>query len=390
MPRFHAAVIHPEQSVTYCGTVGEDHVQDACAMAALPSASRHIVEHPRQPGSIFVLREDGDLDWYQPVDDGAGGPGKQAARSAQGRTEAATPASQDRCTVWVDRAIRFGDGVIGGPMDTPGNPPRVVHHTTESPAGGKYLDAVSSYLIKVAAEPHLIYCPVTDRVGQFGPLHHSARALRNDGSRRTNREGSVCVQIEVLGYAARPWTAGWDPQTKPGWQEILAALRSWEVPDVWPAGPPVAYPGGSASRSRRVWQSRGGHFGHCHVPGNDHGDPGAIDTAKVLSAKAQPDRPRPHVTLAHVIAAARRDPSGPDGHRTHPADVRVVEDALVAEGLLPRRYADGSFGTKTLESYAAWQRSQAGGSYRGKDADGIPGRDSLTRLGKRHGFTVIT
>jgi hypothetical protein len=89
------------------------------------------------------------------------------------------------------------------------------------------------------------------------------------------------------------------------------------------------------------------------------------------------------------VKAAKKDPSGPDGHRTHPADVRPVEEALVAECLLAPRYADGSFGTKTIEAYAAWQRSAAGGSYRGTAADGVPGRDSLVRLGDRHGFTVI-
>ncbi|MPY41435.1 peptidoglycan-binding protein [Streptomyces phyllanthi] len=283
-------------------------------------------------------------------------------------------------------------------MDTPGNPPRVVHHTTESPAGGKYLESVASYLIKVAAEPHLIYCPVTDRIGQFGSLAHSARALRNDGSRRTNREGLVCIQIEVLGRAATPWTDDWDPMRKPGWQKILAAIRSWGVPDSWPAGPPPKYPGGSAPRSRSTWQSKGGHFGHSHVPGNDHGDPGAIDTGKILLATSgDPDgdeqgagvTPLPRVSLARVVAAAKKDPSGPDGGLTHPADVRPVEKALVAEGLLERRYADGSFGTKTVTAYAAWQRSKAGGSYSGRAADGVPGRDSLTRLGKKHGFTVI-
>ncbi|MFE7837762.1 peptidoglycan-binding protein [Streptomyces sp. NPDC057474] len=377
MTSFHAAVVHADQSVTYYGTVDTRHLRAVRAMAALPSTPHRVVEHPRRPGSVFVLRADGDLDWYQPVD--------TASPSVRPRATA-SPAG----TVWIDAAIRFGDGVIGGPMDTPRNPPRVVHHTTESPAGGKYLEAVASYLIEVAAEPHLVYCPVTDRVGQFGPLHHSARALRNDGSRRTNREGRVCVQIEVLGRASRPWTDGWDPREKPGWQGILAAIRSWGVPDDWPMGSPVPHPGGSAPRTRSVWQSEGGHFGHCHVPGNDHGDPGAIDTAKVLSVPRTGPQggARPGVSLARVLAAARKDPPAPDGHRTYPGDVRLVEEALAAEGLLDRGYVDGSFGTRTLVAYAAWQRSEAGGSYRGGDADGVPGRDSLTRLGDRHGFTV--
>lgn len=383
MTSFHAAVVHADQSVTYHGTVDTDHLRAVRALAALPATPRRVVEHPRRPGSVFVLREDGDLEWYEPVDTSrspAGG-GGEAFSSADPST------AQDRSTSWIGAAIRFGDGVIGGPMDTPRNPPRVVHHTTESPAGGKYLEAVSSYLLKVAAEPHLIYCPVTDRVGQFGPLHHSARALRNDGSRRTNREGLVCIQIEVLGRTATPWTDGWAPREKPGWQRILAAIRSWGVPDRWPAGPPVPYDGDPAPRSRSVWQSEGGHFGHCHVPGNDHGDPGAIDTAKVLSTGTGSGA-RPRVSLARVVAAARADPPAPDGHLTHPTDVRLVEEALTVEGLLERRYVDGSFGTRTIAAYAAWQRSRAGGSYRGRDADGVPGRASLTRLGDRHGFTV--
>ncbi|MGW0841018.1 peptidoglycan-binding domain-containing protein [Streptomyces sp. NPDC002787] len=402
MTFFHAAVVHVDRSVTYCGTVDAHHLRLVRALAALPCTPHRVVESPRRPGSVFVLREDGDLDWYQPI--GTALPSARhrgRARYARGSqqegpeagavAEVASLTVREPGTVWIDAAIRLGDGVIGGPMDTPRNPPRVVHHTTESPAGGKYLEAVASYLIEVAAEPHLIYCPVTDRVGQFGPLHHSARALRNDGSRRTNREGRVCVQIEVLGHASSPWTDGWDPRKKPGWQGILAAIHSWGVPDDWPAGPPVPYPGGSAPRSRSVWQSAGGHFGHCHVPGNDHGDPGAIDTVKVLTVgtgTGPQTEARPRVSLARVVASAVKDPPAPDGHHTYPRDVRLVEEALAAEGLLERRYVDGSFGTRTLAAYAAWQRSRAGGSYRGGDADGVPGRDSLTRLGDRHGFTV--
>ncbi|MFF6785457.1 peptidoglycan-binding protein [Streptomyces sp. NPDC012510] len=403
MRSFHAAVVHADRSVTYCGTVGTDHLRTVRAMAALPATPHHVVEHPGRPGSVFVLRADGDLDWYQPVDTApplvrprAPAPPAHVfgqERDGAGAITGEVPLTvRDPGTVWIDAVIRFGDGVIGGPMDTPRNPPRVVHHTTESPAGGKYLEAVASYLIEVAAEPHLVYCPVTDRVGQFGPLHHSARALRNDGSRRTNREGLVCVQIEVLGRASTPWTDAWDPREKPGWQRIRAAIRSWGVPDDWPMGPPVPYPKGSSARTRSVWQSEGGHFGHCHIPGNDHGDPGAIDTAKVLSlgtGTGNQGGTRPGVSLARVVAAAKEDPPAPGRHRTYPRDVRLVEEALAAEGLLEHEYVDGSFGTRTLAAYAAWQRSRAGGSYRGSDADGVPGRDSLARLGDRHGFTVI-
>jgi peptidoglycan hydrolase-like protein with peptidoglycan-binding domain len=250
--------------------------------------------------------------------------------------------------------------------------------------------------MQVASEPQLIYCPVTDRVGQFGPLNQSARALKNDGTRRTNREGRVCIQWEVLGRAAQPWTNGWDPAKKPGYQKLLAAADSWGVPRVWPAGAPPAYPGGSHPRSRSVWQGDGGYFAHADVPGNDHGDPGAIDITKVPGKAVVPTPPppvppkpptpaKPKVSVAHLVYAARHDPAAAQGHTSYRAEVLLVEKALHAEGLLATQYVDGSFGTRTVSAYAALQRRYG---YAGVAADGIPGKASLTRLGNAHGFTV--
>jgi hypothetical protein len=94
---------------------------------------------------------------------------------------------------------------------------------------------------------------------------------------------------------------------------------------------------------------------------------------------------KPKVSLAHVVAAARRDPSAAQGHTTYKAEVLLVEKALQAEGLLASAWVDGSYGTKTLGAYSTWQRRLG---YTGSDADGIPGKTSLQRLGDRHGFTV--
>lgn len=94
---------------------------------------------------------------------------------------------------------------------------------------------------------------------------------------------------------------------------------------------------------------------------------------------------RPAVSLAHVITAARRDPGLPQGGTTHPDDVRPVEAALADEGLLDAYAYDGSYGSRTVAAYAALQRRYG---YSGADADGIPGRTSLTRLAAAHGFTV--
>ncbi|MFF7290743.1 peptidoglycan recognition protein family protein [Streptomyces griseorubiginosus] len=99
---------------------------------------------------------------------------------------------------------------------------------------------------------------------------------------------------------------------------------------------------------------------------------------------------KPKVSLAHIVYAARHDPAAAQGHTTYKAEVLIVEKALKAEGLLASTYVDGSFGTKTVEAYARWQRSPAGGGYVGDAADGIPGSASLKRLAARHGFTVTT
>ncbi|GAB3425230.1 hypothetical protein [Flindersiella endophytica] len=94
------------------------------------------------------------------------------------------------------------------------------------------------------------------------------------------------------------------------------------------------------------------------------------------------------VDLSKLIAAAQRDPKRPQGGTTKGSVgfVRIVENALQAEGLLSSRFSgDGSYGTLTVKAYAKWQRKCG---FTGKDANGIPGRKSLERLGRRHRFSV--
>ncbi|MGW6458036.1 N-acetylmuramoyl-L-alanine amidase [Streptomyces sp. NPDC055078] len=93
---------------------------------------------------------------------------------------------------------------------------------------------------------------------------------------------------------------------------------------------------------------------------------------------------KPSVDLSKLVAAARSDPP----RRGTPVSyygVKVVESALVAEGLLSRDMADGHFGTATVAAYAAWQRRCG---YKGADADGLPGAESLKKLAAKRGFTI--
>lgn len=91
----------------------------------------------------------------------------------------------------------------------------------------------------------------------------------------------------------------------------------------------------------------------------------------------------PQVSLVNVVKASQKAP-----HLSAPGATLRVQRALHAEGLLGG-YVPGRFGKATKIAYAAWQRTKAGGSYRGAAADGIPGRDSLRRLGRRHDFVVV-
>ncbi|MFI8830554.1 peptidoglycan-binding protein [Streptomyces afghaniensis] len=275
-------------------------------------------------------------------------------------------------TNWIPGAERLGAGKIGGAMDSPNRPPRATWHTTESGAGDAAFDAVGRYLRQISAEPHILYDPTTDRLGQFGPLNQSARALRNDGATRTNRTGKVNVQIEVLARAATPFTAYWKPGKN--FRALMAALRSWGIPDTFPLALAGRY--GEGVRSRSVWLGTAGHYGHCNVPGNDHWDPGKISPHALFAAApvgkpAPSPKPQP-VALAPFPGAAwfKRSPRSPL--------VTAMGKRLVAEGY--RGYASGP-GPKWTEAdrqaYAWWQRKLG---YSGTDADGWPGKSSWDKL----------
>ncbi|MDR6592365.1 peptidoglycan-binding protein [Saccharothrix longispora] len=89
----------------------------------------------------------------------------------------------------------------------------------------------------------------------------------------------------------------------------------------------------------------------------------------------------PSVDMEAVLKAAQIDPRRADSALTPGAgsSVLLVERALVAKGLLAPSYADGHFGTKTIDAYATYQRSLG---YTGIDASGFPGPTSLRLLGE--------
>lgn len=89
----------------------------------------------------------------------------------------------------------------------------------------------------------------------------------------------------------------------------------------------------------------------------------------------------PVANMEAIVKAAQIDPRRADTSLTPGAkdSVLLVERALNARGLLASVYIDGHFGTRTIDAYAAYQRSLG---YSGLDATGLPGATSLTRLGE--------
>ncbi|WTW96613.1 CHAP domain-containing protein [Streptomycetaceae bacterium NBC_01309] len=113
--------------------------------------------------------------------------------------------------------------------------------------------------------------------------------------------------------------------------------------------------------------------------------PGGIVSADPGWARPVPPPAVRSVSLRALINSARADPPRAGNATSNFADVVIVEQALVAEGLLAAARADGHYGTDTIRAYAAWQRRC---NFTGDDADGIPGHSSLTDLGEAHGFEV--
>lgn len=92
----------------------------------------------------------------------------------------------------------------------------------------------------------------------------------------------------------------------------------------------------------------------------------------------------PTVSLGHMELAADRDPDLPQGGSTFKAEVLLLEKALVKLGFLSAQWADGSYGTKTLDAVKSVQRHL--GFTSADDVDGVVGNTSLTWIGHRSGL----
>lgn len=103
--------------------------------------------------------------------------------------------------------------------------------------------------------------------------------------------------------------------------------------------------------------------------------------AQAAGAKALPS-----VNMEATVKAAQIDPRRAGDALTPgaKASILLVERALRDRNLLDAQWVDGHFGTKTVAAYAKYQKSLG---YTGLDANGLPGKTSLAKLGAGR-FTV--
>lgn len=201
-----------------------------------------------------------------------------------------------------------------------GGPFKIVHHSTE---GSKAKDAFTAYKNK-RADPH--FTVDSTQIYQHIDTAQGARALRNPpGGVDTNRLSAL--QIELVGFAGS--------RKNPRALMNLARLCRWlerehGVARVWPNDPPKPAKNGkdpgNHNRSVANWTSTGGHYGHCHVPENDHWDPAydAVEVGFIMAAEFDADGDLANPDAAPVKAFLERplpfDEPDPDVMMDH-ADV---------------------------------------------------------------------
>lgn len=106
----------------------------------------------------------------------------------------------------------------------------------------------------------------------------------------------------------------------------------------------------------------------------------SASAAQAADGSAFPSVALPSVNMEATVKAAQIDPRRPDDTLTPgaKASVLLVERALSDRRLLDAKWVDGYFGTTTVTAYAKYQKSLG---LTGLDANGLPGKTSLTGLG---------
>ncbi|BAK34321.1 hypothetical protein MLP_13070 [Microlunatus phosphovorus NM-1] len=187
---------------------------------------------------------------------------------------------------------------------------KVLLHTTETSVWPGYADFA----------PQLTVNPVTSEIRQHMPLNRSASTLRDPSDTAVRENRDDVVQIEIVGFSdpkeeGSPYhVSAWGDQEYAFLGSILKWFTlEWGVPlpsTVGWVACPASY--GSKAKQRLTssqYDAYSGILSHQHAPGNDHGDPGNIDIARLLTAAGAtptvtlpPARSYPRSAAPYVIS----------------------------------------------------------------------------------------
>jgi hypothetical protein len=254
-----------------------------------------------------------------------------------------------------------------------GGPARAVWHITSNDNDHTFANELGWFTGGGAdVAPHLLWDPFTGEIAQMFPADSRSLSLQNDGSVRTNRTGTYCIQIEIVFTEGeivngRQYNTVADTPCK-GLPAIVAWLRSLGIPDGWPAGAPTGFHRQDVTLA--FWEAHAGHYGHNMVPGNSHVDPGPMPAGMFAPPTPAP-KPTPKYEPypgANFFTAGRTSQI-----------IAAMHDRLVSVGCNHYQSSAGKnvWGSGDVASYAAWQRKLG---YTGADANGIPGPTSWAKL----------
>ncbi|WP_328683124.1 peptidoglycan-binding protein [Streptomyces sp. NBC_00343] len=280
--------------------------------------------------------------------------------------------------LWLPDAERLP---IGNTAPTDGGPAKAIGHITwdENATKAKPLDLVPYAKLRTyfgsnaagrAVAPHLLWDPFTGKTVQFFPANSRSLSLKDlSGGTRTNRAGSVVLQIEALFF---PWCRvggkvyeSLDDTPGNGWDELHAWVKSWGVPDVWPNGRPE-----NCTRNEQTWETKTGWYPHKGVPENDHTDPMSWFAFPVV----KPSTGTSGAKTYEAFPGASWFSVG----RTSPV-VGRMHDRLVAEGCGKYQSSanKNTIGSGDVASYQAFQRKLG---FTGTAATWPPGKASWEAL----------
>lgn len=234
-------------------------------------------------------------------------------------------------TLWMPGVERRD---TGRRLTMRGTGPRIfTWHTFEAPYSLTKARAFE-VLDNNRSDPHFVFNPVAGWIFQMLPANTGGRTLRAKDPRTgqtasTNTWGTVHMQIEVIGYAARPWTSDLTPAGLDALQRLMDFLRSWGIPDQWCHNVrPPKYPGPGVPKRQPTMS---GHYHHAGWPVNDHGDPGLMaDPWTIAKAVEVVDQ----LTEYAEALLALGYPATPEGVRAYQAANTGAPHNLAVDGIL--------------------------------------------------------